>query len=1576
TGNGEDKVITRIRLSLYSTNGTITDTDITNLRVYLDLGTAGTYEGTDVLVSSNVAEPSGMVVVFSNISGLTVPEGGGTNILIVFGHNALNYGDSMQGIRMTGWVEGYGTVSGYTNVDAGYNFRGVRKEVPGIVYVSSVTQGDTALRYISASVESNVEMIGIRLSANGSEDKVISRIRLSLYSTNGTITSTDLTNAKVYIDAGVPGSYDASDILVGGPIDNPASMVIDFTNITGLTIGTNSATNILIVIGHKALSYGDSMQAIVLSNWVEYYGNYTGYTDTGYGANAYGVVKEVPGDLFVIPITNGDSRLRYMMSSDETNLELIQVKLSASIGEDKIVNRIRLSLFSPSATITDTDITNLRVYIDLGTSGTYDVADIAVSSNISEPSGMVVLFSNISGLTVRENSTTNILIIFGHNALSYGDNIHAIIQPQYLEYYGKDTVFTNTSQSSNAYGVIKEVPGEIFVAPITNGDSALKYLAKSAETDKEIMLFRLSATVGENKIISVIDISLEYYNGLTDANLSNPEIYLDVNNNGSFDSGVDTLIATAPNPVSGVVSFSAITGFTIPENSATNILFILDHNALNVNYGIRSKIKTNDITAIGIDTDYTNYSVNAVQGIYKEVPGEIYVSVNSNGDVLDRFLLPTYESNKEIISLKLSNTAGEDKILQKLVISLEYNGGATDTDFTNAKIYIDNTVYGTYTAVDVPLLGTNLQPVSGKLYFTNITGFTIRENTITNIILVLDDKVMTPGEGVKAYFIPQFIQFAGVTTEFTNYLGTNAVVFGSAIGVKKEVPGELYVFNITTGDAAATAILSAPETSKEIIALKISASVGENITLNRIMISLDYGGTFNDNNVTNARIYLDTGTLGTYDGTEPLIDSTPEPVSGKLIFSNITGFTIQEASYTNILLVFEHNTLNPGDSVNAYILTNWISAGGVETVYPISNQSMATGIRKYVASVVYVSVVTQNDVGDYQINGNGDTNREVFAFVLTNYGENVVVSNIGFNIVYGNGATASDFSNMVLLFDYGTIGTYDASDVAVSTNTNFGNYVQFNFTGFTLNNNSATNFLVIVDNGQMRVNEYIQIHLFNTNFKSVGVNSKSIINLENSTNGGRYYVKAELAENTNNINDALVYDGQTNVPALKFTLGASESEPVRIPQIRVEGLLNTSEVSNLTLVLDVNDNGTIDAADIIYDANEPFVGGFAIFTNSSFVLNADSSTNFLVLYNFISDITPTTQYRCRILNNYVTATGANSGRAIPVTAVSAYTGVLLTSAWGQITFSEGTNNDVAIPNNGQVVDIDPNIEILQFRITTAPMEDVITYWIKFSNSGNAPDSAITNVLLLMDNNRNGTNDAGDTLIDSGVFSNRLLTLNCNITNTAGSNIEFVVVYQLSIPISNGYTFQITVVDASNSGVLSLLTITNIGLPLQGNTLIKGANSAIIWRNKGGTLLFATTDFTFVLDIPAYSIPVSDYATIVINYISTTTSLINTANSKLASNISLVSGTIFDITAYNQNTTTIMGDSNNDGVQDLEFDGDVTIKYTNFSVTFQNNNDMKKLRVFYLNPLSQQWEIIPNSAFDSETGEMIAHISKF
>ncbi|RLI95679.1 MAG: hypothetical protein DRO92_01435, partial [Candidatus Altiarchaeales archaeon] len=783
---GEDAAISRIKISLYSDGGGIVNTDLTNLRVFIDLGTSGTYDASDIAVSEIASQPSAsMTVVFTNITGLTVPENGTTNILIVFGHKSLNVGDRIQAIVSNSWIESYGVYSKYTNSDQGPGGAGVIKEVPGVLYVASITQGDSGLKYISATPETNIELMQVRLSAGFGEDKIITRIRLSL-ATSG-ITASDLTNIAVYLDAGVQGTYDSADILVSETNQQPASLVIDFTNISGLTVFEQQATNILIVFGHKNLNYGDNIQGFVRGIGIQHYGNYTIYTDTGVG-NATGVVKEVPGELFVIPITNGESALRYIMTTDETNIELIQIKLSATTGEDKVVNRIRLSLYSDNSTITDTDLTNFRVFLDLGTSGTYDVSDIAISSNVSEPSGMVVLFSNISGLTVRENSTTNILIVFGHNALNYGDRIQGIIQPSYLEYFGIDTVYTDTSSSVDAYGVVKEVPGEVYVSVITNGDSSLNYMSKSASEFVELMQLKLSATTGERKIVDRLKISLDYIVGLTDSDITNIRLYIDLGTSGSYD-GSDILIQSINNtPSAGVVIFSNISGLTINESSFTNILIVFRHTTLSNGDRIQGNISTGWVRFYGIDTIYTDIDSGVGgTGVAKEVPGEIFVSSITQGEAALKYLLATEQTNVELMLIRLSASVGEDKVITRIKISLNNLSGITDTDITNCAVYLDAGTSGTYDASDVLVSSNISEPAGMVLQFTNISGLTIFENSATNILIVIGHNPLNYGDGLQGVVLTGWVEGYGLDTGFTNIDSG----YG-AVGVEKYVPPELY----------------------------------------------------------------------------------------------------------------------------------------------------------------------------------------------------------------------------------------------------------------------------------------------------------------------------------------------------------------------------------------------------------------------------------------------------------------------------------------------------------------------------------------------------------------------------------------------------------------------------------------------------------------------------------------------------------------------------------------------------------------------------------------------------------------
>jgi len=85
----------------------------------------------------------------------------------------------------------------------------------------------------------------------------------------------------------------------------PVSGVVEFSNITGLTVTGSGSTNVILVIGHKVMSSGKGVRGVVMSNWVESYGVLTGVTNTSDGEYT-GIKKIVPGDIYVSVITQGE----------------------------------------------------------------------------------------------------------------------------------------------------------------------------------------------------------------------------------------------------------------------------------------------------------------------------------------------------------------------------------------------------------------------------------------------------------------------------------------------------------------------------------------------------------------------------------------------------------------------------------------------------------------------------------------------------------------------------------------------------------------------------------------------------------------------------------------------------------------------------------------------------------------------------------------------------------------------------------------------------------------------------------------------------------------------------------------------------------------------------------------------------------------------------------------------------------------------------------------------------------------------------------------------------------------------
>ena len=102
-------------------------------------------------------------------------------------------------------------------------------------------------------------------------------------------------------------------------------------------------------------------------------------------------------------------------------------------------------------------------------------------------------------------------------------------------------------------------------------------------------------------------------------------------------------------------------------------------------------------------------------------------------------------------------------------------------------------------------------------------------------------------------------------------------------------------------------------------------------------MSLAYGGGISDANFTNAKLYLDTTPLGTYNnGDIQYGNSLVQPINGILNFQNINGLTIKQLQKTNILITINHKALTTGMSVKAYVMTNYITGKGSYTTNYIS----------------------------------------------------------------------------------------------------------------------------------------------------------------------------------------------------------------------------------------------------------------------------------------------------------------------------------------------------------------------------------------------------------------------------------------------------------------------------------------------------------------------------------------------------------------------------------------------------------------------------------------------------------------
>jgi len=126
----------------------------------------------------------------------------------------------------------------------------------------------------------------------------------------------------------------------------------------------------------------------------------------------------------------------------------------------------------------------------------------------------------------------------------------------------------------------------------------------------------------------------------------------------------------------------------------------------------------------------------------------------------------------------------------------------------------------------------------------------------------------------------------------------------------------------------------------ELVGFKITPT--GTLTWTDLVVSLTYGGGMADADITNAQIYVDNGTVGTYDvgADTPVGSQSVNASSGSLTWDTVGG-TITAA--TNYLIIFDAGaTLSDGETVQASVTAANITITGVTTSGSVSNEPLHT----------------------------------------------------------------------------------------------------------------------------------------------------------------------------------------------------------------------------------------------------------------------------------------------------------------------------------------------------------------------------------------------------------------------------------------------------------------------------------------------------------------------------------------------------------------------------------------------------------------------------------------------------------
>jgi hypothetical protein len=939
-------------------------------------------------------------------------------------------------------------------------------------------------------------------------------------------------------------------------------------------------------------------------------------------------------------------------------------------------------------------------------------------------------------------------------------------------------------------------------------------------------------------------------------------IFQDMSGVGALDSSSVQLGQTTTFS-GGNATFSDL-GLAMPGGKAVNFLIVMD---------MPSSAKDGDTFQIAIARASSVDAIVTASGKETEVLGAPLLSgvktISSTG-TLRIFTGPSSPPNQTVFSnargvallqVELRSSSVEPVTISQL--RLDTSGTVNAADVAGADLYVDVNGDGKLTpGVDLPIqLGAVPQGNQGPIVFSGINQ-TIPASSVVEWLVVVD---LSGSAQQGATFRGDILATADltVTGETSKQAITPSgipVTGGATLTVKRAS------LSIALGPTNPGEVVVPGTTLAPVLQLALSAGAVEPVTISSIGVV--GSGSGNDaTELSGVRLYVDVNGTGVVTSNDILLagPATYAVDKGKIVFSGFQR-TIAAGASEDWLVAYDVS----GGATGGHTFTATLSGPG-----DVTATGQASGLV-FAPTAPGVTGGTLTVVGSVNL-GNG-THPPGSGFVFQNQtgvpvlqatlttggGEAERVTSLRF-VAQGSGSPQTGLTGVHLYADGDGLGVVDSSCVLLGQATSFSATNDLTFTiapgSLDIPPSSSVSLLLAFDFGgtdssgqtfgaEIASSKDVVAQGLSSGFAATetggpvvgGLQTIAVLQPAITISQGVVIAPGPVGPN------------QTNVPMLQLRFTETTGNgAVTLTSLAVTptGSGNAvNDVSAVTLWIDANSNGVVDAGDTQVGGTKYFAaGGPAGFGGLSVNVPAGGHTDVLIAYGMASGaaVVPGKTYGTQVMVGAATLQTTVGGLPVTPTGLP-QSGPTRTVPNPSVNVAAGPANPV-----GTLVarNLQTGLVMEQLALTAGIGSDVVITQLQVTGAGTAnSQTGVAALSIVRDVNGNGVVDAGDVVLAHVVnpfpAAHGTAVVSLSDTIAAGTSADYLVVYDLANGSLANQTF---VANASSVAVAAPGTVSGT-FPISGRTVsvVGGVSVSLGGGNPNGQVLALSATKAAVLEL--------------------------------------------------------------------------------------------------------------------------------